>query len=283
MSIRISFSTGTFYHRSAAYSLALARDAGFDGVELVLGHEYLLFGTDPARAASEKLGVPILSVHQPFFPFPGWPRSARRAVPRLTHAARALGAELSVVHTVNITTAQSLSGQRFVTALSRGQQAALGKLRITLENSQYTRRPARYLLDDLHALAVFAREHDCGITFDTCHAGANGENLLDSAAILRDGLINIHLSDAIMGQEKPITHLMPGEGNLPLRDFLAALARDGYDGLVTMELHPSQTGLIGRKHALERLAQARDFVAAAIHAGETAGVRSEPECDASPA
>ena len=44
LDMRISFSTATFYARSLAYSLRLARDAGFDGVELALGVGYQLTG-----------------------------------------------------------------------------------------------------------------------------------------------------------------------------------------------------------------------------------------------
>jgi hypothetical protein len=37
--MRISFSTGTFYQRGLGYSLGLAGEAGYDGVELALGPE----------------------------------------------------------------------------------------------------------------------------------------------------------------------------------------------------------------------------------------------------
>jgi len=264
VSIRISFSTGTFYHRRAAYSLALARDAGFDGVELVLGHEYLLAGIDPVRRASVERGVPVLSVHPPFFPFPGWPRSIREAVPLAANAARNVGAELSIVHTTLFINERTLTGHHFETAIKRGQEAALGKAVITLENSQYARRARRFMLDDLSRLVAYARAHQCGITFDTCHAGANGEDLLKCAEILGDAVVNIHLSDATFHANKPVTHLMPGEGELPLREFIGALVRNRYEGLITLELHPSQTGLMGRGRALERLKQARVFVEDAI-------------------
>jgi sugar phosphate isomerase/epimerase len=62
---------------------------------------------------------------------------------------------------------------------------------------------------------------------------------------------------------------MPGEGELPLRELLATMARDGYDGLITLELHPREVGFIGRKRNLERLRQAREFVQSALGA-ETA-------------
>jgi sugar phosphate isomerase/epimerase len=66
---------------------------------------------------------------------------------------------------------------------------------------------------------------------------------------------------------------MPGEGDLPLRQLLAKMAADGYDGLITMELHPREVGLIGRRRQVRRLRQALEFVREAIgaEAAESAG------------
>jgi len=59
--MRVSFSSGTFYHRALRYSLELARDAGYDGVEAVLGPGYLARGVEPWRQAIQQTGVPVLS------------------------------------------------------------------------------------------------------------------------------------------------------------------------------------------------------------------------------
>jgi len=42
--------------------------------------------------------------------------------------------------------------------------------------------------------------------------------------------------------------------------------RDGYDGLITLEIHPSQMGLIGRQRHLRLLRQALTFVRGALAA-----------------
>lgn len=258
--MRISFSTGTFYHRGLAYNLDLARDAGFDGVELVVGPEYLLRNVATMRRAVADRTVPVLSVHPPFYPLPGWPRGATRAVPQLASIGRALGAELCVVHTPFLRRTTSPRARRYTETLRRGTEAGGGEVLVTLESSQYNKRRNRYLLDDLKALVEFAQERGCGVTFDTCHAGANHEDILACYEIVRPALRNVHLSDVRWQGDQAHTHILPGEGELPLQAFLAALARDGYDGLMTMEIHPRQAHFLSYSRSLQRLKSALAFV-----------------------
>jgi sugar phosphate isomerase/epimerase len=262
--MHIGFSTGTFYHRSAAYSLRLAREAGYDGVELVLGPEQLLRGLGSTLRAMCEVGVPVRSVHPPFAPLPGWPRAYAEVFPRLASITMSLGAELFVSHTPFLSSPESPRGQRFTRGLRLGLEAGGDAIQIGLESSQYNKRSRRYLLDDLATLTRFAQERGCGVTFDTCHAGANGEDILACYEIVRPALRNVHLSDVIWREGKPRTHVLPGEGVLPLAAFLARLAHDGYDGLVTLEIHPGELGLFGRERQAQRLRQALDFVRAAL-------------------
>src|SRR5690348_15134 len=78
--MRISFSTATFYACSLGYSLRLARDADFDGVELALGVGYQLRGPQPYLRAIRAVGTPVLSVHPPFLRLRvlGWPLAVTR-------------------------------------------------------------------------------------------------------------------------------------------------------------------------------------------------------------
>lgn len=289
MPMRISFSTGTYYHLPLSFSLRLARELGFDGVEWVVHPGYLLSGLDPVRRAFAQTGVRPLSVHPPFYPLPGWPRWPARRTARLGALARLLGAELFVVHTALFGSERSRRAEAYGEALARGRLAGGPRVQIGVETAQYNKRTHRYPLDDLETLVRYCRQRDCGITFDTCHAGANGEDLLASYTIVRPLLRNIHLSDVIWRGDDPHTHRLPGEGELPLAELLRALAADGYDGLVTLEIHPTQAGPFSRGQAARQLAKALEFVrahtalpprsptasAAPARAGEE-GVSSEP-------
>jgi sugar phosphate isomerase/epimerase len=266
--MRISFSTATFYSCSLAYSLRLARDAGFDGVELALGVGYQLRGPQPYLRAIHAIGTPVLSVHPPFLRLRvlGWPLAVTRRMTNLTTAAHLVDAPLCVSHVPSLRSMNSRRAAIFERAIALGYEAVPGNVTITLESTQYG-GTSRRLLDDIATLVEYAGEHNCGVTLDTCHVGANGEDLLAVYEVVRPLLKNVHLSDARhIGGQHVRTHIMPGEGELPLRELLATMARDGYDGLITLELHPREVGFIGRKRNLERLRTAREFVQSAIGA-----------------
>jgi sugar phosphate isomerase/epimerase len=266
--MRISFSSGTFYHRPLAYSLRLARTLGYDGVEYVVGPDYFVSGVEPLRRAIDEYATPVLSIHPPFhmlakLPLTNWPRQGGWAWPRTTALGRELGASLAVTHTVFLAGPHVPRVARYQAALRMGR-AAGGGLILTIESNQYNRRRKRYLLDDLRRLVDFAQEQECGVTLDTCHAGANREDLLECYEIVRPALRNVHLSDVVWRGAHPRTHVLPGEGELPLRQFLARIADDGYDGLVTLEIHPRYVGLLNTARVERRMGQALEFVRAAI-------------------
>jgi sugar phosphate isomerase/epimerase len=265
--MRISFSTATFYSHSLAYSLRLARDASFDGVELALGVGYQLRGPRPYLRAIRAIGVPALSVHPPFLRLRvfGWPLAVTRRMISLTNAAHLVDATLCVSHVPSLRSKDSRRATIFERAIVLGYDAVPDNVTITLESTQYAGSSPR-LLDDIATLVEYAGEHQCGVTLDTCHVGANGEDLLAVYEVVRPLLRNVHLSDARCTGQHPRTHVMPGEGDLPLKELLAKMARDGYDGLITLELHPREVGFVGRRRNLERLRQAREFVQSAIGA-----------------
>lgn len=273
--MRLSFSTGAFYHRSLDYSLRLARDLGYDGVELAIGPEALYAGIAPLQSAIERVGLPVLSVHPPFFMLPGWPRWSTKRLPRMMTMARELGAEFGVTHTIHFYDPGSARNAHFIQAIRMGQDAGEGAVALTIENSQYDLHKRRGYLDNLRRLMNYAQTRGCGITFDTCHAGACHEDILRDYEIVRPLLRNVHLNDLIWQDDgQPQTHTTPGEGALPLRELMERLARDGYDGLVTVELHPREVGLVGRAGAERALGRALDLMRSAIASAQRAPMRS---------
>jgi sugar phosphate isomerase/epimerase len=263
--MHITFSTATFYHRGLGYSLALAREAGYDGVELALGPEFRFTGAEGLRQIALHYPVPILSMHQPFIPLPGWPRYSNQSIPYLAQVARSLGIQTIVVHVASFSSPCGPRAARFISGLKDALKMAGGDtLRIGLENNQVAKHSTPYFLDDLRVLADFALEHGCGVTFDTCHAAANGQDILECYDIVRPALYNVHLNDMVYRVGKHRTHIPPGKGQLPLDRFLGLLARDQYDGLVTLEMHPSRLGLVGHGRHLKTLQESLHFVRSAI-------------------
>jgi sugar phosphate isomerase/epimerase len=261
--MRISFSTGIYYHMPLSYSLRLASHLGFDGVEWVVHPGYLFSGLEPVRQAFQAAAVPALSIHPPFYPFPGWPRRASRITARLGALARHLGVGVFVVHAPLVPHLTTTRAEDYAAAIDLGRLAGGRRVVPTVETTQFHGRRQTYF-DDLRRLVDFCSAHGCGITLDTCHAGANGQDLLECYSIVKPLLRNVHLSDVRWARGRPHTHALPGEGTLPLTPFLAELARDSYAGLLTLETHPVRTGMQSRQAAERRLGHALAYVRRAI-------------------
>ncbi len=67
-----------------------------------------------------------------------------------------------------------------------------------------------------------------GAVVDTCPMAAAGETIDDCFSILGDKLWHFHFIDR--------DHLVWGDGDLPLEDYLASLDKNGYTGYLTIEV-----------------------------------------------
>jgi sugar phosphate isomerase/epimerase len=266
--MKLSFSTASFYHLPLSFSLRLAQQLGFDGVELVIGPDYLLRGERAVQRLVQQMGVRPLSLHPPMIPFglpvPRWPRSEARTVFKAIETARAFGCELVVIHA----TAARREGSPFWRAYAQAMRTALvlpgPPITVGVEISQHTKRAYRDAMDDVDTVLRFVEDQgeQVGITLDTAHTAANGDDLLALYARVRPRLRNVHLSDWTIRGGKHRTHLVPGEGRAPLAEFLDTLARDGYSGLVTLEISPYHLHAWNLQQARERLAESLAFVRA---------------------
>jgi sugar phosphate isomerase/epimerase len=107
------------------------------------------------------------------------------------------------------------------------------------------------------------------LVLDTFHLAASGTSFeaIQQMGVGEIGLV--HLSDALVG-DRPISEVtdedrvLSGEGQLPLPDYLRALAAIGYDGPVSVEVfHPKYEDIApgkGAREALRSACQALDSV-----------------------
>ena len=99
-------------------------------------------------------------------------------------------------------------------------------------NTVYTTPLTRKILDEVNSPFFKAM-------LDNCATETAKENFIDCLNILKDDMRHMHFADG-----NPGGHFIPGEGNLPLSNFLCALDEYGYKGALTFELY-------NRKYELE--------------------------------
>ena len=246
----------------------MARQAGFDGVELVVGPEALWRGGTEVRRMADDHRLEIFSLHPPLFPMPGW-RGYRSAMEKLVVLAGELGSALVVLHPPEADEWEHPRSRSFLDALDRAQRAVRGTpVRLAVENPGPSPRHQR-LLTDPEALRAFADTRDLPLVLDTAHA-ASLSCTLEQAYQFCDGrLANVHLSDVaescsvpdILGLHSCLKrHQIPGDGRLPLAELLRRLTADGYQGLVTLELSPVGLQIWWPPAVARRLLQATSWV-----------------------
>ncbi len=267
--MKLSFSTASFYHLPLRFALGVARDLDVDGVELVVGLEYMLRGQRAIQNLRARLGVKPLSLHPPLLRTPGWPHNETGTITRAVAAAQGLGCEVVVIHATDAWREGNWRWREYAEAMQAALVAAGPSITIAVEISQFSKRTQRYAMDDVDRVLRFVEDQgeQVGITLDTSHTGANGHDLLALYEKVRPRLRNIHLSDWVRREGQDRTHLMPGNGALPLEEFLGTLARDAYAGLVTLEVSPyylhAWTLRQGRARLAESVAVVRSYLRAA--------------------
>ncbi len=276
----ILFATGAAYVCPLRVALEMAREAGCDGVEFDASPESILRGPAAIARLADRCGVVIRTVHPPLVPLPGWQRYGE-IVPRLVEMALATRARTIVLHPPRALQLEAPSVIELIAQVQKGRRRLEDSgARILLENPGFSGpRDARYPLWHLPALHTLAAECGLEIALDTAHAGSSGLPLMESYALVRDRLAHVHLSDMRTPPprlDRPWLysfvkhHQLPGRGQLPLGPFLAALARDGFRGDISLEISPTSLGIWDPARARQRLAEAVAFTRRLWRSGRAA-------------
>jgi len=270
----IALSTGSLYTYGVARVFELAAEAGYDGIEVLVDHRW--DGRHPAylRRLSADYGMPILVVHSPFVvSVPGWPDDQLGRLHRTVNLAQEVGASTVVTHLPFRLHAvvghwYAYRSRRFLLPvplprrepyyhfLHNGQVAELEAetgITVGVENMPLNRwlglRINGYWFNSPAELSRFPH-----LTLDTTHLGTWGLDLLAVYGRLRERVVHVHLSN-FDGRE----HRSPPDGRLPLAELLRRLARDGYDGVVTVEGNPESLDAEDEAKCLAALRRALQF------------------------
>ena len=245
--MKLSISTGSLYLFPLNWIFGLAAGAGFEGVELALGHEAVWRGSKTVLNLAQKRQLPIFSVHPPLFSLPGWDDIADAR--KIIHYAAEIGASVVVQHTPPTRSLNSQTGVAWQRATEEARRLGqeLG-VALALENLAIFRPEQRDLaLADPEQLYRYAEENDFPLTLDTAHAATWPYDVIDLYRLYRDRLVNLHFSDF---KEVPAWldrpqlhsyikhHQLPGAGDLPLHTLIQQASADGYTGFVTLEISP---------------------------------------------
>jgi 4-hydroxyphenylpyruvate dioxygenase len=221
--------------------------AGFSGVE-IFENDLLSFNGAPSDVAKmvADLGLKIVTF-QPFRDFEGMPEPQRaRAFARAERKFDVmveLGCDLLMV--CSNVSPDSLGGVERAAAdfHELGERAAKRGLRVGFEALAW----GRHFNDYRDAWEVVRRaDHPAiGLVLDTFHTLARKTDLKALSSIPRDKIFLVQLADAPWLDMDFLSwsrhfRCFPGQGDLPMFDFMQALLSSGYDGLLSLEIFNDQ-------------------------------------------
>ncbi|WP_313605592.1 TIM barrel protein [Rhizobium sp.] len=227
--------------------LAAIAAAGFDGVE-IFENDFLAFDGSPADVGRmvRDHGLEI-TLFQPFRDFEGMPEPLRSRTfdraERKFDIMQQLGTDLVLVCS-NVSPA-SLGGIDRAAADFRelGERAAKRGLRVGYEALAW----GRHINDHRDAWEIVRRaDHpNIGLILDSFHTLSRKIDVGSIRSIPKDKIFIVQMADAPLIEMDLLywsRHFrnMPGEGDLPVREFTEAIAATGYDGYLSLEIFNDQ-------------------------------------------
>ena len=224
---RILVSTGPLLLSPLGWVLDTIADAGYDGAELLIGHNPDT--RDPAKVAAyaAEAGLDIPVVHGPYMVLLRNVLGAKymEKTRRSFEITAEIGAKTMVAH-----------------APFRWERAARGW--VTNEvNDEAAEHGMVFAMENLFPVAGRAFSSVVtpaelapfpNVVFDTSHFGVAEIDLFEAWDAVKDRVVHLHVSDNF-GNGKD-SHAPIGAGVLPLEDFLAEVGSSGYAGTITLEL-----------------------------------------------
>lgn len=234
--MKLIFSAGSLFTLPAPRVFEMAREVGFDGMEVIINNDYG-GGHDVRLLRSLQTILPVHSIHAPFFDIDGWGNKIDQLKSSVDLALET-GVPLVNFHPPSWLNFE-LKFWRWLKGINDFQaDLGQGRVMLALENMPCLPKPKinPYLLSSPEKMIPFLNDHNLFLTFDTAHCGSMHTNFInDFYAYYASGRMrNIHFSDYANGEE----HLMPGHGALPLTRFLNHLRETDYDHSLVMELSP---------------------------------------------
>ncbi|UIJ72655.1 bifunctional sugar phosphate isomerase/epimerase/4-hydroxyphenylpyruvate dioxygenase family protein [Aurantimonas sp. HBX-1] len=223
--------------------LAAIAAAGFDGVE-IFENDFLAFDASPCEIGRMVVDHGLsITLFQPFRDFETLPEPQRsRAFERAERkfdVMQELGADLILI--CSSVSPLALGGiDRAADDLrALGERAAQRGLRIGYEALAW----GRHVSDHRDAWEIVRRvDHPhVGLILDSFHTLARQTPLETIRSIPKDKIFIVQLADAPLFQMDLLSwsrhyRCMPGQGDLPVADFMEAVCATGYDGTISLEV-----------------------------------------------
>jgi sugar phosphate isomerase/epimerase len=254
---RVIFSTGSLHLMDISANFELAAETGFDGLELMCDQRWSTRDPQYITRLIRQYDIPVLAVHSPTVStkLPGWNNREKGGdtpitrIERAVQLAEAVGAETVIVHLPQKIEAAFLNTpkRRVILPWGKPDDALKNWFERDLARFQDSTH-IKLAVENLPAFPLFGRKLELThwndpeswgavhtwLTMDTTHWATKGVDPVTAYRAAGKRLTHVHLSNYADGKE----HRLPHTGELDLAALLRALAADGFDGTISVELYP---------------------------------------------
>lgn len=253
--ISMGMGTTCVYPLPVEHGFRIARQAGFDGLEVMVTRDESTQDAATLRELSAKYGLPVLSIHAPVLLLTHfvWGRDPAVKLQKSAELAAGVGAETVVVHPPFRW--QSEYAERFLDIV-RSTTEETG-VQIAVENMFPWKVGGRGV--KAYSPGWDPTSMDCeAVTLDFSHAALSGRDSLEFVHDVGSRLRHIHLCDGSRSSDEGRVfdeHLLPGRGTQPVAEVLELLAAQNWHGSIVAEVNTRKA-----KTEEERLEMLRETV-----------------------
>lgn len=255
--MRVGMSTSSVYPESTAAAFEIAAQVGSDGVEIMVGADAISQDETALLHLRDHYGVPILALHSPCLLITQrvWGTDSWEKLVRAQKAAELLGAQTVVVHPPFRW--QRDYAREFVSGIARMDSET--DVRFVVEN-MYPWRAGPGAIDGYSPGWDVRAEDYPHIAVDTSHCAVAIADPVEYLRDVSDRVRHVHFSDGTHSSRDE--HLLPGEGILPLPDFVreAAAISTERDQSFDIILEVSTRAARDRDERVAMIQAAHDYV-----------------------
>ncbi len=269
MSNRILLSTGSLFHLPLATIFSIARNSGFDGLELIFNEYPETINPQVVQKAIDGFSLPVISAHVPMDSCSVFGAVAEKIIIKCIETGSQIGVEKLVIHPWRKNT-PGYSNQLFG---SIDDLRARSTQDLLIEN--LPKQVNDYEVAEKYYNPIMLRKSSQSICLDTSHLATTKLDFKHHVGAILPAINHVHLSDSNLQRMNEVAlldeHLLVGAGKLPLQWFIHQLSSIHYKGDYTIEVRPSAFGQKSEEAIIDVLSDVVDRVKSMLISSMRAG------------
>ncbi len=227
----VALSTSSVFPLGVKDTFAIARDLGYDSVEIMITGNPLSRDPDELLDYVQEYQLPISAIHAPTLLLTQhvW-GDAWNKIRLAAKMVRRVGADVMVAHPPFVWQRRYAKG--FPEGVRRISDSE--GVKIAVENMYPWRFGGREVLMYAPHWSPLGQNYEW-VTWDFSHAAASGTDSLEAVRQLGDRLGHVHLTDG-SGKSVMDEHARPGHGTQPVAQTLHHLVETEWEGVVAVEV-----------------------------------------------